>query len=281
MHIVLFPNIEKYQSMKIALGIREFLTSHGAKVFAEDSESENLDLPPISSISAKKLDYCIVLGGDGTIIRLTHLYPDIQAPILGINLGGLGFMAVVPHDDIYPCLQELIEGKGISHELMLIEGKSWKGKSSIAVNDIVFHRGTNSSVVDLSIHVDGNYLNTFSADGMIIATPLGSTAYSLSAGGPIVTPNVKALVLTPICPHTISNRPLLILPNEDIQIQYVSEQGPIEVDADGMRVFEMNTGDTFQVTISPRTFKLVTLPRKLYYFNALRMKLQWVGKLRS
>ena len=131
----------------------------------------------------------------------------------------------------------------------------------------------------MAIYVDDLYLNTFEADGVILATPNGSTAYSLAAGGPILSPDIEAFALTPICPHTISNRPLVLTPNQEIQIEYVSENEPIEVVSDGLSRFELKTGETIKLRRSPKTFKLVNLNR-IDFFSTLRTKLGWSGKLR-
>ena len=280
MIIALFPNTQKYKTQKITLGIKEFLERQNVQIVTEDEDAQGMDTDPLSSVDPKKIDYSLSLGGDGTILRLVHRHPEITAPILGINLGGLGFLADIPHDDIYPSLQDLLEGKCTIHEHMMIEGKTRKGNKCFAVNDMVLHRAQNPSLIDLSIHVDGNYLNTFSADGMIIATPCGSTAYSLSAGGPILTPNVHALVLTPISPHTISNRPLVLMPKKEISIQYIGEQKPVEISFDGFSEFNMATGEIFIITPSTRTVRIVSRRRNVY-FDALRSKLAWAGKLRT
>jgi NAD+ kinase len=148
-----------------------------------------------------------------------------------------------------------------------------------AVNEIVIHRARNYSLIELVIEIDGAYVNTFTADGIIIATPNGSTAYSLAAGGPILSPNLDALVITPICPHTISNRPIVLSPGQKISVRYISEYGPVEVRADGLDAISMKSGESLIVQRSPRTFKRVSLNRH-EYFSTLRTKLGWSGKLR-
>jgi NAD+ kinase len=147
------------------------------------------------------------------------------------------------------------------------------------VNDIVVHRAQNPSLIELAIHVDGLYLNTFEADGLIISTPNGSTAYSLAAGGPILSPDLPALVLTPICAHTISNRPIVLTADQEIQIQYLSDYEPVEVRADGLEHFYLRTGEVFKIVRSPKNFRMVSLFRR-DYFSTLRTKLGWSGKLR-
>jgi NAD+ kinase len=204
----------------------------------------------------------------------------LQAPLIGINLGSLGFMTDIPITESYPCLQSLLQGHFRIEERIMMEGTTIDNRTCFALNDIVIHRAQNPCLIELVIHVDGNYLNTFSADGIIVATPSGSTAYSLASGGPILTPELKAFVLTPICPHTISNRPIVLMPKHSIQVQYISDHLPIEVTYDGVASFSMTTGEMFHICTSPRTFKLVSLPQ-YDYFATLRKKLAWTGKLKA
>jgi NAD+ kinase len=279
MIIAIFANTSKKQSKNLAIGIQEFLTNHGITVVAEDEEASQIGAKPISQIDQEKIDFMISMGGDGTILRLVHKYAHLNAPILGINLGHLGFMADVPISDIYPSLQDLINGAYKVHERVAIQGETLHGEKCYAVNDIVIHRAKNPSLVELAIHVDGLYLNTFEADGIIVATPNGSTAYSLAAGGPIISPDLDALALTPISPHTISNRPIVLTANQEIQIQYLSDYDPIEVRADGLSHHPLQTGEVFRISRSAKNFKLVSLLRR-DYFSTLRTKLGWSGKLR-
>lgn len=279
MIIALFPNTNKRQSKNLAVGIKEFLSSHKITVVAEEDEAKIIGAQSLSAVDPKEIDFLISMGGDGTILRLAHKYEKWNVPILGINIGHLGFMADVPIADIYPSLQDLINGAYKIHERIMIKGESLHGDSCFAVNDIVIHRGKNPSLVELAIHIDGIYLNTFEADGIIIATPNGSTAYSLAAGGPIVGPDLEAFALTPISPHTISNRPIILSSNHEIQIQYLSEYDPVEIRADGLTHHELRTGDVFHISRCSKNFKLVSLLRRDYY-STLRTKLGWSGKLR-
>lgn len=279
MIIALFPNIHKQLSKDLASDISDFLTSQGITVVAEDEKAQIIGATPISKITPTDISFIISMGGDGTILRLVHKYAQLDIPILGINLGHLGFMADVPISDLYPSLQDLIKGSYRIHERVILEGKLAGHHGCFAVNDIVVHRGNNRSLVEISIHVNGTYLNTFEADGIIIATPNGSTAYSLSAGGPIISPDLEALVITPICPHTISNRPIVLGVNQKIQIQYLSNYAPLEIHADGLDCHELKKLENFEITRSEKKFKLISLPRR-DYFSTLRTKLGWSGKLR-
>lgn len=280
MLIAFFPNMHKSQSPKIAKEVIRYLTDKGAKIFVEDELVNLLNAFPLSSIPPQDVQLIISLGGDGTILRVVHRHPELKAPLLGINLGGLGFMADIPLDDIYSSLQELLDGHYTVHHRMMMEGHTNQGSSCFAVNEVVIHRAQNPSLIDLAIYVDGHYLNTFSADGIIIATPTGSTAYSLAAGGPILTPELHAFVLTPICPHTISNRPIVLMPKEEIQVRYLSHAQPVEVSYDGISTFNLATDETFTIVPSSHLFRLVTLARH-DYFSTLREKLGWQGKLKN
>ncbi len=275
--IALFPNERKKQSYAIAIEIRKFLEKHGITVVAEDEKASEIGAKPISSIDPHSIQFLISMGGDGTILRLSHQYAHLNAAILGINLGHLGFMADVPTEDIYPSLHDLLHGAYSINERLVLEGSN-QNKSIRAVNDIVIHRAANHSLIELAIHIDGVYVNTFVADGIIIATPNGSTAYSLAAGGPIISPSLDAVVITPICPHTISNRPIVLTADRIIEIKYLNEYDPLEVRADGLESLSIATGDSLRVQKSTRTFKLVNLHRH-EYFSTLRTKLGWSGKL--
>lgn len=279
MIIALFPNRAKSQYKNTFLEVKEFLTSRGVTVVCDEINAKEFNTIPLDDIDPKSIDYLISLGGDGSILRLIHRYPHIEAPIMGINLGSLGFLADTPPTDIFPSLTDLLDGRFVIQNRIMLESETLKGQHFLAVNDIVVHRGQNPSLVDLVIHLDGDYLNTFSADGIIISTPCGSTAYSLAAGGPILTPELNALVLTPICPHTISNRPIVLMPKKEILIRYISEHNPIEVAHDGITSFTMNSGETITTRIAQRKFRFISLLRH-NYFETLRTKLGWSGRLK-
>lgn len=274
MIIALFPNEKKQQSFEIAKQIASFLQQRKVRIVAEKAKAEKIGADILEDIDPKTIDFMISMGGDGTILRLCHNYSQIDAPILGINLGHLGFMADIPVHDIYPSLEDLFNKQYQIDKRIILELEGLK-----AVNDIVIHRAHNYSLIELAIHVDGFYLNTFTADGIIIATPNGSTAYSLAAGGPIVNPNLEAIVITPICPHTISNRPIVLSANQVIEIEYISEYDPIDVRADGMEAFSIKSKEKITIRKSEQTFKLVNLYRH-EYFSTLRSKLSWSGKAR-
>lgn len=280
MKIALFPNLSKNQSLMISEGIKDFLTGKGVEVFAEEDIAGQIRCRPLSEVAPESIDYRITLGGDGTILRMVHRHPDMDAPILGINHGSLGFMADTPITEIYPSLEDLLIGAFDIDSRLMMEGEDAKGNRGFAVNEIVFHRSKNPCLIDIGCRIDGVYINTFSADGIIVSTPNGSTAYSMAAGGPILTPNLNCFVLTPICPHTISNRPIVLMPKEEIQIQYLSAYEPIEVTCDGFPLFTLKKEDVFTIRPSSKAFKMINLHRHDFY-STLRSKLGWSGKLRS
>lgn len=280
MIIALFPNEMKCHSLKIASEVCQFLKSKGALVVTEDHLASVIGADSLTKTDINQIDFRISLGGDGTILRQVHRHPDLQAPLLGINLGSLGFLADIPLSDIFPSLQDLFDGRYSIQKRMMMEGSTSRGDTCFAVNEVVVHRAQNPCLVDLAIYVDGRYVNTFSADGIILSTPSGSTAYSLAAGGPILTPELEAFVITPICPHTISNRPIVLKPQQEIQVKYISNYLPLEISYDGITSFNLATQETFTIIISQRSFQLVNLARHDYFFT-LRKKLGWQGKLKS
>jgi len=279
MIIAIFPHSHKRESKNLAIGIQEYLTARGATVVAPDDVAVSLGVPPISSIPHDQIEFFISMGGDGTILGLVHKFAHIDPAIIGINLGHLGFMADIPVSEIYPSLHDIILGHFTITQRITINGLFPSGEEQFAVNDFVVHRGKNANLVEIAIHVGGNYLNTFVADGVIISTPNGSTAYSLAAGGPIMTPDLNAVVITPISPHTISNRPIVLHADAEIQIQYLSHNNALEVAADGIPCEELQTGDVLKISRGEKIFRLVNLTRH-DYFTTLRSKLGWAGKLR-
>ena len=279
MKIALFPKVHEEESKKLAQNVLNFLSSRNVEVVVEDDKASALGATPLTATAPETIDILITMGGDGSILRVAHQYSHLDAAILGINLGHLGFMADVKIADIIPGLENLVTNHFSIQERLMLEGESSGQQTFFAINDCVLHRARNPSLVEITIHVDNLFLNTFEADGVIIATPNGSTAYSLAAGGPIVSPDIEAILITPICPHTISNRPIVLTPSQNIRIEYKGHQEPIEFVTDGLHHFEMKVGDQVHLRKSPKTFKLVNL-KGIDYFSTLRHKLGWSGKLR-
>ena len=280
MIIALFPHEKKKHSFELAIQIREFFESKDIAVAAEDEKAGSIGAMPLSSVDPNEIKFLISMGGDGTLLRISHHYSHLDAPILGINLGHLAFMADIPSSDIFPSLTDLLNGDYTVEHRLALEASASRRDRLRAVNDIVFHRANNYSLIELAIQADGIYINTFVADGIIVATPTGSTAYSLAAGGPILAPTLDAVVITPICPHTISNRPIVLTSDRKIEIQYISTYDPIDVRADGLDAMTLKSGDAISIQRSSQPFKIVNLHRH-EYFSTLRKKLGWSGKLIS
>ena len=278
MKIALFPKTETEKNLEITQKVIDFLTQKGVMVFVDEKHASTFDLPSIEQADLDEVQFFISMGGDGTILRLMHHYENFRIPVIGINLGHLGFMADIPASDIYSSLTDLLEGAYEVEERLVLKASHQK-KENFAVNDVVIHRANNPNLVEISIKVEGKHVNTFEADGLILSTPNGSTAYSLAAGGPIIMPSLSAVVLTPICPHTISNRPIVIPAGHEIEIQYLTSGEPVDVIVDGLPFTSLNPSDTFKITKYPEPFRMVSLARH-DYFATLRTKLGWVGKLR-
>jgi NAD+ kinase len=188
-------------------------------------------------------------------------------------------LADVPANDILGGFEAIHKGAYHVSDRLIIEGGVKKSFHHFAVNEIAIHRGAEPHLVDLAVLVDGQFVNTFSADGVIIATPSGSTAYSLSAGGPIVAPTLPALILTPICPHTISTKPMVLMPKESLSVELCHGARFVDVTFDGQPTNRLALGEALTVTVSQDTFKLVTLSTS-DFFATLRTKLGWAGSLR-
>ncbi len=276
MIIALFPNDDFKESFELAKEIRDFLEKKNVTVVAEEGICEIIQAKSLASIPLSDIDFLVSMGGDGTILRLYNRFMDLRAAIVGINLGHLGFMADIKLEDVFTAFDALLHGNYTIEKRLVLKGESSNGRNFRAVNDIVFHRAANQSLIELAIFVNGIYMNTYIADGIIIATPNGSTAYSLAAGGPIISPDIDAVVITPVCAHTISNRPFVLTTKYDIEIKYLSKYDSIEVRADGIDHYMMNTKETFKIRKSDHMFNLVNLIHNDYY-TTLRSKLGWSG----
>lgn len=276
MIVFLVPNLQKPAGRDFAGKVVDFLQSRDVTVAANAEEAAVLGLAPLEPTH---VDFVVSMGGDGTMLRAAHGFPYLEAPIVGINMGSLGFLADIPLEATFSALEKILEGNFFIQERLLLVG-ACEDKASFAVNEIVIHRSGNPRLIDLAVYVDDLYLNTFSADGLIIATPGGSTAYSLAAGGPIVAPDLEAIVITPICPHAISNRPIVLMPKQEIRVQYLSRYEPIELIFDGIPEMKLVTGSSLTIHPGKERFRLVTFA-DIDYFTTLRTKLGWTGTLRN
>ena len=228
---------------------------------------------------ARAVDLLIVFGGDGTMLRVARETAGVQTPLLGINIGGLGFLTAVPSDQLERALKLIWQGGFKFERRALIEATTRVGGKQIrklALNDIVVGRGEVARLIDLEVDVNGDPLTRYRCDGLIVSSPTGSTAYSLAAGGAVVLPTADVFALTPICPHTLSNRSLIVPLNATIHIKPVSARTATILSTDGEIISELSMGDIVTVRRSKHSVRLVQLAGSSF-FEALRRKLQWRG----
>jgi NAD+ kinase len=228
----------------------------------------------------QRAEMIFVLGGDGTILRVARELEGAPTPMLGVNLGSLGFLTSVRSEELAAATKQILQGEyRISKRFTIQTTLSRAGKrleTHAALNDAVISRGAFSRIVRLRVSIDGELLTEYVCDGMIFATPTGSTAYSLSAGGPILLPDARACILTPICPHALSNRSVIAGEDSAVTCQVASAAGELLLTVDGQVQVRMQVGDEVEVRRSSRTVQLVT-PKGHEYFDVLRQKLKWSG----
>ena len=232
---------------------------------------------PIDEQIAAEADLVLVLGGDGTMLRAARLVEERSVPILGVNLGGLGFLTESTVEAMYESLEKVFAQEFyLDHRLRLeahLRHKNGEREQRTALNDAVISKGTPGRMITTSIQVDKQFVTTLRGDGLIIASPTGSTAYSMSAGGPILEPSLEALILTPISPHTLTHRPLLVPRQVSLEITLTSHEGGT-VTFDGQIGIHMEHEDTVTISASPHRTRLIRFPDRTYY-DLLRNKLKW------
>ena len=225
-----------------------------------------------------KVDLLIVLGGDGTLLSVARALGGRSVPVLPVNLGGLGFLTSVTREELYPALEQVLAGKHATSERMMLEAevvrKGATAKRQTALNDAVVNKAARARMLDFDLYVNRAHVARYRADGLIVATPTGSTAYSLAAGGPIVHPEVDALLITPICPHMLTNRPLVVPDTARLEIDIAAAEEPVYLTLDGQTGYQLEPEDRVAVTKSPSHVVFVRPPEKTY-FEVLRSKLRW------
>jgi NAD+ kinase len=271
--LVTKPNDTTLQ--KFYMIIKEELFKHGVKLLVDESSAKNLDCDGISfDVMCQKSDFLISLGGDGTLISLSRRSFAYDKPILGIYAGQLGFLTDIKIEEIAGFLDSFFLGDYRIDERMMLEISLHvedKIINLVAFNDVVFVRDNITSMSRVDAFVDGQMINSYRGDGLIVSTPTGSTAYNISAGGPVIYPLTKALILTPICPHSLTQRPL-VLP-VDFEIEFKSEDD-IQIVVDGQERYRMSDFDKTTIKIANRSAKLIhSLERN--YFEVLKTKLNW------
>jgi NAD+ kinase len=259
----------------------EWLQARQIDVFV-DKETQDCIHPQAKCVArdkmAEHIDLLIVLGGDGTLLSAARALGAYKVPILAVNLGGLGFLTSVTLEELYPVLEQAITGQNRTSERMMLEAEIFRrGTTAIrqlALNDAVANKGALSRMLEFDVYVDNDHVGRYRADGLIVATPTGSTAYSLAAGGPVVHPDLDAFVITPICPHMLTNRPFVIPGSAKVEIDFAPAEEPVFLTLDGQIGFELEAADRVAITKSSSKVVYVRPPRKTY-FEILRSKLRW------
>jgi NAD+ kinase len=257
------------------------LTRSGITVRLASDLARALNRPDLEADDPLDADLVLSLGGDGTLLSSVRFLAGKSIPILGINLGGLGFLTAISSDELESCLDAASEGSYRVEERRLLEATArspeGEGISLHALNDIVIDEGTFSRrAAVLKMTLNGAAVGTFSADGLIVATATGSTAYSLSAGGPIVHPNLPVLIATPICPHSLSVRPLVFPGDEALGIENLLGEISLKITADGQEAHRVAAGEAIRIRLSDRAVHLAFVGNRPYY-EILRTKLNWGG----
>jgi len=225
-----------------------------------------------------KVDLLVVLGGDGTLLAAARSIHHNAVPIFAVNLGGLGFLTVIPREELYPALEGVLAGHYVSERRVQIEGELIRADEVLstfrALNDVVLNKGAIARIQDFEVYADGMFISNYKSDGLIVCTPTGSTAYSLAAGGPVVTPSVAAFIVTPICGHTLTNRPLVLPDTATIEIIVKSQREAAYLTVDGQVGIATHSEDIVRLRKSCSYIEVIQ-PPNMNYFEILRQKLKW------
>jgi NAD+ kinase len=263
--------------------LENWLKEKGLAVFSEEvTAGEKLNAcQDTPSTFPSSLDFLVVLGGDGTLLGAARRVGQFGVPILGVNIGGLGFLTEIPINRLFPVVELMLEGRLKVENRLMLETRVLREEKEICrflvLNDVVINKGALARIIDLDVHINDQFLTTFRSDGLIIATPTGSTAYNLSAGGPILYPSLDNFVLTPICPFTLTNRPIILPDSDTISIGMGKEsEEKVILTFDGQVGFDFSYGDRVVINKSKKRIKLIKSPDQSY-FEILRAKLMWGG----
>jgi len=270
------------RARELASELFEWLHRQGRKVVLSDclKDIDADSCMPLDEMPAH-VDLMIVLGGDGTLLHTARRFIGCTSPILGINLGRLGFLTETPAGGMFHAVDEVLAGRGIIEQRFSLRASCFReGKrlaTGHAINDVVLQRNKNPRMIEFEMRVEGKFVFRLRANGLVLATPAGSTAYSLSAGGPIVHPGLDAISVVPVCPHTLSNRPVVVPAWEAIELNVIESPTEAALDLDGQEHVELFEGDTVRVEKSA-SVSLAYLPGRNYY-EVLHRKLHWVGQI--
>ncbi len=269
------------EPLEILKGLLGLMKDLNVEIFIDNDTAQGLGLQGLSRYEiARLVDLIIVLGGDGTLLSVARLVAEREVPILGVNLGTLGFLTEASKEELRDAVAGLLRGEYRIEKRLMLLAKVIRNRELIAshhvLNDVVINKGALARIIDLETFIDERFVTLFKADGLIVSTPTGSTAYNLSAGGPIIYPTLECMVLTPICPHTLTNRPIVLPANSKIEVRLRSESQDVFLTLDGQVGFNLLKGDSVIITEAPFKTSLV-IPPERNYFEILRTKLNWGG----
>lgn len=272
---------KKSEVAEIVLPLLSWLRERGIEVSIDKETAAALGGND-KSISRNEMpsrsDLIIVLGGDGTLLATARALNRKPVPLLAVNLGGMGFLTVITREEIYPTLEKALAGEVETERRTQIEAAIVRHDeviaSYLALNDVVLNKGAIARVLDFEACVDGQFVSTYKADGLIVSTPTGSTAYSLAAGGPVIVPSVGAIIVTPICAHTLTNRPIVLPDTAVIEISVKSQRESVYLTVDGQVGIAVRSEDIARIRQADSYVELIKSPQKSYY-EVLRQKLKW------
>jgi NAD+ kinase len=270
----------KPEALEVVCELREWCEARGIELRAVDSVAGQARCAPLAESDgelAEDVDLIVVLGGDGTMLGAARMMGTRQIPVLGVNFGFLGYLTEFTLEEMFPALENVRQGNFIVERRMMLDvalESAAESAPSRALNDAVVSKSAAARMIEIESYINGMFVNSFRADGMIVATPTGSTAYSLSAGGPIVHPSMSAILLTPICPHMLSNRPVVVPGESVVDLIFKSADPDLLLTIDGQPGVELRHDDRIRLRRSQTTFNLVQ-PTNRNYFEVLRTKLKW------
>lgn len=262
-------NAQKSGAAEIAADLMELAKAAGASV----KESHEF---PVPADFLKDCDACCVIGGDGTLLGIARIAAEADVPLIGVNRGSLGFLTTFSAEEAREHFAAILAGEFEIAERVLLNCSTGTAPTELALNDVVIKDEKHSRLVRLAVHADGELVTTYSCDGLIFSSPTGSTAYNLSAGGPLIHPGAEVIALTPICPHTLSNRSIIFRQDVKLTISSDTDDTCLLVAVDGQRNLRICEGDTIEITIAPQRLKLVHRPG-FEHFGIVRTKLKWTG----
>jgi len=265
-------NLDKKRAFELAKGVIEWLVARNIDYIMEREAAELMDSPVNAGdyeVLRKEVDLIILFGGDGTFLHTAHHFIGTDIPLLGINIGGLGFLTEIETNELESTLVKIFAGNYKIKKRMLLKAEVHRDNKKIAdsyaLNDVTINRGANARMVEIQLHINDEFINSYKADGLIMSTPTGSTAYSLSAGGPIINPRVRAILITPICPHTLHIRPMVISREEKLDVVVSGVDERMMITSDGNFDRKLVTGDRIKVYAAEKEISLVKLPGRTFY----------------